>query len=294
MVKDEDSDYWTDSLAKITLIQGNVLYLDRMLIWDYTTEKGCTVSCTFSPVLFHGVHNATVESLTVEGNRQHNREINGCIGGGIFLKESMRCRVADCTVRGFAGDGIDAEIDQDITIDGCEVTGMTGHGIHLGAGSARPVVRNCTSIGNDGVGLFLCWRVQDGVFESNELRGNGRDGVSVGHKDTDDLFLDNVIVGNRGNGIYLRPEKPSNAGSRNTFRGNTIEDNGQCGIRIEPSTTDIALERNVIRDTRSGASRTQRVGILAEEGAAQISARGNAVENNTEASIEGNVEVVAR
>jgi hypothetical protein len=294
MVKDETSDFWTDSLARITLIQGNVLYFDRRLIWDYTTEGNCTVSCTFSPVLFYGVHNATVERLTVDGNRRHNREINGCIGSAIFLREATACRVVNCAVRDFAGDGIDAEINQDTVIEGCEATGMTGHGIHLGAGSARPTVRNCKSMGNDGVGLFLCWRVQDGVFERNELRDNGRDGVSIGHKDTDNLFLDNLIAGNMGSGIYLRSEKPSNAGSRNTFRGNTIEDNGQCGVRIEPSTSHLVFEENTIRDTRSGAARTQQVGILAEEGTARILVRANTIQNNAEADVQGDVEVSQR
>jgi hypothetical protein len=294
MVKDDASSFWTDSLARITLIQGNVLFFDRRLIENYTTEKDCTVSCTFSPVLFYGVHNATVERLTVDGNRRHNREINGCIAGAIFLRETTACRVVNCIVRDFAGDGIDAEINQDTVIEGCGATGMTGHGIHLGSGSARPTVRNCKSMGNDGVGLFLCWRVQNGIFEGNELRGNRRDGISIGHRDTDNLFLDNVIAGNMGNGIYLRPEKPNNAGNRNTFRGNTIEDNGQCGVRIEPSTTDIMLERNVIRDTRSGASRTQRVGILAEEGTARISAGGNTVRNHASADFKGKIEVIGR
>jgi len=294
MVKDDASNEWTDSLAKITVIQGNVLYLDRRLIGDFTTEKRCIVSCTFSPVLLHGVQNATVESLTVDGNRQHNREINGCIGGGIFLRESTACHVVNCIVRDFAGDGIDAEINQDTVIDGCEATGMTGFGIHLGSGSARPVVRNCKSIGNDGVGLFLCWRVQDGIFERNELRGNRQEGISIGHRDTDNLFLDNVVSDNGHHGICLRHEKPSNAGSRNTFRGNRIEDNGDCGIYISPGTTDTLLEENTIRDTRSGASRTQRVGILAEKGTARISARGNTVQDNIEADIQGNVEALGQ
>jgi len=240
------------------------------------------------------VQNATVESLTVDGNRQHNREINGCIGGGIFLRESTACHVVNCIVRDFAGDGIDAEINQDTVIDGCEATGMTGFGIHLGSGSARPVVRNCKSIGNDGVGLFLCWRVQDGIFERNELRGNRQEGISIGHRDTDNLFLDNVVSDNGHHGICLRHEKPSNAGSRNTFRGNRIEDNGDCGIYISPGTTDTLLEENTIRDTRSGASRTQRVGILAEKGTARISARGNTVQDNIEADIQGNVEALGQ
>ena len=294
MVKDTGSDDWTDSLAKITVIQGNVVYLDRRLIGDFTTEKRCIVSCTFSPVLLHGVQNATVESLTVDGNRQHNREINGCIGGGIFLRESAACHVVNCIVRDFAGDGIDAEINQDTVIDGCEATGMTGFGIHLGSGSARPVVRNCRSIGNDGVGLFLCWRVQDGVFERNEIRGNRGEGISIGHKDTDNVFLENVISDNGSHGIYLRGEKPSNAGSRNTFRRNTIEDNTGCAAYIEPSTSDLLFEENVMRDTRSGAARTQRAGIWAEPGAERISARNNRIANHIEADLHGAIDVSDR
>jgi len=290
MIEDDDSDYWADSLARITSIQGNVLYLDRMLIWDYTTEKGCTVSCTFSPVLFYGVHDATVERLTVDGNRQHNREINGCIGGGIFVRESTSCRILNCTVRDFAGDGIDAEINQDIAIEDCEATGMSGHGIHLGAGSARPVVRACKCIANDSVGLFLCWRVQEGIFERNEIRANGKGGISIGHKDTDNLFLDNTVSGNGSHGIYLRREKPTNAGSRNTFRGNTIKDNSGCGICIEPTTSDLVFEGNTIRDTRSGALRTQRTGIRAREGTSRIRVAGNRIENHIEGGIQGPVE----
>ncbi len=294
MVKDQASDYWTDCLSRITLVKGNVLYLDRRLIWDFTMEKGCTISNTFSPVLFYQVSNATVEKLTVDGNRKHNRWINGCIGGGIFLRETTNCKVLNCIVRDFNGDGVDAEINQGTVYEGCEATGMAGYGFHLGSGSARAVVRNNKAMGNDGEGLFLCWRVQESVFEKNELRGNGRDGISIGHKDTDNLFVDNVIVGNKGNGIRLRGEKPSNAGSRNTFRGNRIEDNRECGVYVAPSTTDITLEQNIIRDTRTGASRTQQVGILAEQGTARIRARGNTIQNNLKADVQGNVEVLAK
>ena len=292
MVKDDASTEWTDSLARITVIQGNVLYLDRRLIGDFTTEKNCVVSCTFSPVLFHGVHNASVESLTVDGNREHCREINGCIGGGIYLRETVGCRVVNCTVRDFAGDGIDAQMSQDTVIEGCEAMAVSGLGIHLGSGSVRPVVRNCRSIGNHGVGLLLCWRVQDGIFERNVLKDNGREGISIGHQDTDNLFVDNVISGNRSHGIILREEKMSNAGSRNTFRGNTIEDNHGRGICILPATTDITLERNTIRNTRSDGSRTQRIGIAAAEGTARVWARANTIYDHIEGDIHGNVEVL--
>jgi parallel beta-helix repeat protein len=288
MVKDAASTEWVDSLARITVIQGGTLYLDRRLVGDFTTESGCVVSCTFSPILLHTVQNARVENLTVDGNRPHNREINGCIGGGIFLRETVGCQVVNCAVRDFAGDGINAQMSQDTAFDGCEAMGVSGVGLHLGSGSPRPVVRNCQSIGNGGGGLLLCWRVQGGVFERNVIRDNGREGVSIGHQDTDNHFLDNVMAGNGSHGILLRDEKPSNAGSRNTFRGNTIEDNRGCGVCILPATTDIVLERNTIRDTRSGHARTQRVGIAAAAGTARLCARANAIQGE----IEGDVEVL--
>ncbi len=291
LVKDTSSRDWTDSVARITLVQGSVLYLDRMLISDYTTENACTVSTTFSPVLFFGVHDASAENLTVDGNGAHNQQINGCVGGGIFLRESSSCRVVGCSVRDFAGDGIDAEINQDTTIEGCEAKGMTGFSIHLGSGSARPIVRNCRAIGNDGVGLFLCWRVQDGIFERNEIRGNGGEGISIGHKDTDNVFLENVIAGNGSHGINLRGEKPSNAGDRNVFRRNTIEDNKGCAVYVEPATCDLLFEANVMRDTRSGDARTQRAGIWAEPGVQRIVARHNTIVNNIEAETHGPVDL---
>jgi hypothetical protein len=91
--------------------------------------------------------------------------------------------------------------------------------------------------------------------------------------------------------VYLRDEKTTNAGSRNTFRENTIENNGGSGVSIEGHTVDLTFEGNVIRDTRSGEERTQRVGIQAGANSARIRAKGNRIENHIEADILGDVSV---
>lgn len=94
------------------------------------------------------------------------------------------------------------------------------------------VVSDLTADGNRShdngqVGIFLCWRVQHGTFERNQCWANGEYGISIGHKDTDNVFVRNLVSGNAKAGIYFRDEAEINAGHRNTFRENTIEDNGR-------------------------------------------------------------------
>jgi hypothetical protein len=293
VIKDDGSGGWLDTLATITLVQGNVLHLDRMLVMDYDADNGGLIFSSFPPVAGFDVDGVVIEGLCVEGNRANNRAINGCIGGGYYLFKARGCHISDCLLRDFAGDGISFQITHNIVVERCEVTGISGLGLHPGTGSARPIIRNCRSHHNDGDGFFLCWRVQEGRFEGNELYENGGHGISIGHKDTDNLFLNNIIRRNGRHGIYLRGEKPTNAGSRNTFRGNVIEDNSGCGIRIEGHTTDLLFEGNTVRDTRTGDARTQRTGLWAGSNTARIRANGNRMENHAEGDYEGEVEVGA-
>jgi hypothetical protein len=278
-------------VATITLIQGDVLYVDREFVMDYDADSGGLVCNSFPLVSGIDVDSVVIEGLTVDGNREANRPINGCVGGGIYLHRARRCRIADCGVIDFAGDGISFQTTQDIEVERCEVRNATGLGLHPGTGSVRPVIRGCKSAGNDQDGIFLCWRVQEARFENNETTDNGRHGISIGHKDTDNLFVENTIRGNGAHGIYFRDEKAANAGSRNTFRRNLVEDNKGCGVRVDGHTTDLLFEDNTIRDTRSGATRTQRVGISAGEHSGQVRAVGNRIENHPEAAVDGDVTV---
>jgi hypothetical protein len=276
VVKDSRSVGWLDSYAVVTLVQGNVIHLDRELIMDYDGDNGGQIANVFPLVAGIDVEGVVIEGLCADGNRDNNEVINGCIGGGYYLHRARNCRLADCLLRDFAGDGISFQTTQDIVVERCEVHGISGLGLHPGTGSARPVIRNCKSHHNDGDGFFLCWRVQDGVFEGNELYENGRFGISIGHKDTDNLFLNNSIWANKSHGVFFRNEKLTNAGSRNTLRGNSIEDNAGSGIEIRGHTTDL-LFGGMIRDTRTGSARN--VGINAGE-TQRLRAVGNRIENH--------------
>jgi len=291
VVKDDRSGGWMDTVATVTLVQGNVIYVDKEFVMDYDGDEGGMIYNAFPLISGIDVDSVVVEGIHLDGNREANLPINGCVGGGIYLHRARRCRIADCTVKDFAGDGISFQTTQDIEVERCQVIHATGLGLHPGTGSARPIIRNCRSVGNDQDGIFLCWRVQEGRFESNESLNNGRHGISIGHKDTDNVFVGNVIRGNGQHGIYFRDEKATNAGGRNTFQRAVIEDNGGCGVYVDGHTADLLFEECVIRDTRSGADRTQRVGIFAGPNAARIRAAWCRIENNVEAAAQGEVAV---
>jgi hypothetical protein len=169
------------------------------------------------------------------------------------------------------------------------MVGNSNFGIHPGTGSARSTIRNCHMHGNDNIGFFLCWRVQEGEFSDNLIEENGLYGISIGHKDSDNLFLRNTIRRNGKDGVFFRKEKESNGGHRNTFRENVIENNGGsghagpdeethgCGVHFEGVTLDTLFESNVIRDTRTGGEQTQIVGFYLGAGVERVTARGNEV-----------------
>jgi len=127
--------------------------------------------------------------------------------------------------------------------------------------------------------------VRHGVFEKNILENNGRYGISIGHKDTDNLLQENEIRGNREDGIFFRNETEGMAGHRNRLERNVIENNGgqgeAAGIRVRGETRDLVFRNNIIRDTRPVEARKQLVGIRIEEGAGEVTLEENQIEAKT-------------
>ncbi len=154
-------------------------------------------------------------------------------------------------------------------------------GFHPGSGSQRPTVRNCVARNNGTDGLFLCWRVRHGLFENNLLEGNGRFGISIGHKDSDNLIQNNHVRRNGQDGVVFRNESFGMAAHRNRLKDNVIEDNGTkgeaAGIRIRGETDGLVFEGNTIRDTREGASQTQKTGVLIEQRVRSVTLRDNQI-----------------
>ena len=279
---DKNSGGFHTTVARITGRSGNTFSISLPLNADCMASAGAQAATVFPVISGYHVEDARVEDLTIEGNKGENVALNGCRGGGIFLYRCAGAVIERCTVRNYHGDGISFQQCNDVAVLACVSEGNAGLGLHPGSGSQRPVVRGCIARHNGEDGLFLCWRVKQGVFEENILEANGRFGISIGHKDTDNLLRKNQIRGNQEDGIFFRNETEGMAGHRNRVEENVIENNGTqgeaAGIRVRGETRDLIFKDNIIRDTRSGAERRQTTGIRLEEKVGKVTLEGNQIE----------------
>jgi len=270
------------TVARIIGRNDSTLALDRPLNSDSTVSDGARAATVYPVISGYDLEGVRIEDLIIEGNRAQNAALDGCRGGGIFLYRGFGTVIERCTVRAFSGDGISFQQSNDVIVSECLSEGNAGLGLHPGSGSQRATIRKCVARNNDSDGLFLCWRVRHGLFEDNLLEGNKRNGISIGHKDTDNLLRNNQVRDNAEDGIYFRNESTALAGHRNRLENNLIENNGRnqdvAGIRIRGETRDVILVNNHIRDTRPSDSRKQTSGILLEENVGRVSLGNNTLE----------------
>lgn len=249
---------WDVSTAVITSIIGDTLYFDTHLIRDYETEKGGMVTNAGSCVAVTGAENVFMSGFSIDGNKQNNDLLDGCNGGGIAIIKSKHITVENVQVRNFNGEGITWQITEDVTIRNNDISDCSNMGLHPGSGSPRSVIVGNKSYNNK-VGLFICWRVHHSLVKDNHFFRNSENGISTGHKDTDVLFENNHIYENGADGVYFREEIASNSPHRNTFLGNTINNNGLIkggyGLYIVGNARDILLRGNTIRDTLKGTQK---------------------------------------
>jgi len=280
---DEHNQGWAVTTAMITDIKDNVIYFDNRTVNDYIASLNGIVSNGCSIIEAVGVENVKIADLSIEGNKNTNDYINGCRGGGVYIHKSKNCVVENVKISNFNGDTFSWQITENITLSGCEAAYGNGLGFHPGTGSDHSIVENCVSHDNKGDGIFLCWRVQNGIFRNNTIYANGDNGFSIGHKDTDNLFEDNHVYENANQGVLFRNENEQNSGHRNTFRNNIIENNGMknesCGFYIGGETHDIKIISNIIRSTGRG---NQSTAIFVGKKCSKITASDNKISGSKE------------
>ena len=274
------------TVARITGRRGNTFSIDTPLNADCMVANKAQAATVFPVVSGYNLEGARVENLVIEGNKDENVYLDGCRGAGIFLYRGFGTVIENCVVRNYHGDGISFQQSNDVLVQGGVSEDNTGLGLHPGSGSQRPVVRECIARRNGEDGLYLCWRVRHGLFEKNLLENNGRFGISIGHKDSDNLLQDNQVRFNQEDGIFFRNETEGMAGHRNRLENNLIENNGvkgeAAGIRVRGETRDLVFRNNIIRDTRPPEARKQTVGIRIEEPAGKVVLEGNEIDAKTQ------------
>ena len=280
---DEHNSGWDVTTAVITDIEDNTIYFDNRTVNDYIASLNGTVSNSFSLVEAVEAENVRIADLVIEGGKSSNDYINGCRGGGVYIHKSKNCIVENVRVNDFNGDSFSWQITENITLRKCEASNGGGLGFHPGTGSDRSVVEDCVSHHNKGDGIFLCWRVQNGVFRNNIVYSNGDNGFSIGHKDTDNLFENNHVYENGLHGVFFRNENEQNSGHRNTFRNNLIENNGMrresAGFWVGGETHDIIITDNIIRSSGKG---NQSTAIFVGSKSSNVTSMGNKISGSKE------------
>jgi len=266
---DDQAGGFHTTVARITGHNKNTFSIDNPLMADCMMHNKAKAATVFPVVSAYSVEGTRVEDLIIDGNKKNNVHLNGCRGAGVFLYRAFGTVIQSCIVRNYNGDGISFQQSNDVTVVDCICGDNASLGIHPGSGSQRPLVRKCIAQRNGTDGLFLCWRVRHGLFEDNILEANGRFGISIGHKDSDNLLRRNLVRLNHRDGVFFRNESLGMAAHRNCLQDNIIENNGAggkaAGICIRGQTNNLVLRNNVIRDTREDSSQTQTVGIRIEE-----------------------------
>ncbi len=266
------------TVIKRTLVarQGNRFKLDRPLRENLWLMAESTVHTLFPLVTAENAHGFAVENLTIDGNRANNDNLDGNYAGCIFLQDCRDVVIRKVVAINNNGDGISWQICHDVSVTECHSHGHTGLGLHPGSGSQRPVMRGNTLRNND-IGLFFCWGVRHGIAEANTIEAN-RVGISVGHRDTDNLITGNTVAKSTKNGILFRAERgKAFAGHRNEVRDNTITDTGSdeaIAIDVEGQTGDLTFVGNTLRETRSPA---KRIGFRFAAGTGSMTLRDNTV-----------------
>ncbi len=279
---DKNAGGFHTTVGRITGKRGNTFSIDAPLMSDCMVHNDASAQTVYPVVSGYHIEGAKIENITIDGNKENNTFLNGCRGAGIFLYRGFGTVIENCIVRNYNGDGISFQQSNDVIVRNCICENNTNLGLHPGSGSQRPTIQNCIARGNGTDGLFLCWRVRHGLFENNILENNGRFGISIGHKDSDNVLRNNHVIANHSNGVFFRNETLGMAGHRNLLENNIIENNGTesdtAGIRIRGETNGLIFKNNIIRDTRPDVEQTQTVGILIEEKAGDITLEGNKIE----------------
>lgn len=265
---------------------GDILGVSKPMGGDYMVSNKARAASTYPVVSGYYIEGVSIRGLTIEGNKQENPYLTGCRGAGIFLYRGHGTHISDCHVYDYSGDGISFQQSNNVTVEASRCSGNTHLGLHPGSGSGSPTIRYCKSEQNGKIGLYLCWRVKHGTFENNLLMDNGITGISIGHKDTDNIFKNNRSCGNGREGILFRNESEPMAGHRNVFEQNDILDNGNkkegYGVRVLGETNELTFINNRVGND---ATTNQRYGFYVGEKAGELALQNNDLTGHLESDV---------
>lgn len=257
MAKNTDSGGQTVLKRVLVARSGNRFKLDRPLRENLWQMGEASCATLYPLVTSEEAENLVIENLALDGNLKNTENFNGNYGGCIFMQDVNHVHIKNVIARNYNGDGISWQICHDVTVENCHSHDNQDLGLHPGSGSQRPLIRH-NKIERCQIGLFFCWGVKFGLAEHNEISGIRGQGISIGHRDTDNIVRHNSVKNSGQTGILFRPERGASfAGHRNLIENNRIENSGPengVAIDVQGGTEKVRILKNTIVESRSPAS----------------------------------------
>lgn len=241
----------------VTAIRGNVLHLDRQPRKNMWLSGEATASTLFPLVTANWERGFAIEGLTLDGNRERNDHLDGNFGGCIFLQDCERVHIQGVTARNNEGDGISWQICHDVVVEHCRSLGNRDLGLHPGSGSQRPLIRK-NEIRECNIGLFWCWGVKHGLAEENVIHGCRSQGISVGHRDTNNVMRRNQVAESGCEAVLFRDEGSDRMAphrcvlEENLLQGAGTSETPGFGIRIEGAPDGLIFRGNRLVNPEGG------------------------------------------
>ncbi|MEN6645391.1 MAG: right-handed parallel beta-helix repeat-containing protein [Armatimonadia bacterium] len=251
--------------ATVVAIQGHSVHIDHDPRKNFWIDAEAEAATLFPIVTGDHVNDISIRDLAIDGNMAENENLNGNYGGGIFIQDCDRVTISDVLSHDNNGDGISWQVCDDVTVENCRLLDNADLGLHPGSGSQRPIIRGNVSRGND-IGLFFCWGIRKGLAENNDLQHNRKYGISIGHRDTDNLIRHNHIANSGVCGVLFREHPHSGRDPhRNVLEHNVIENSGTKGdcvaIEMLGAAEDVVLRDNQLLDSRKRGKSRRRIGL---------------------------------
>jgi len=266
-------------VIKRTLVarSGNRFKLDRALRENLWLQGEPTAATLFPLISGENIAGVVIEDLALDGNRDNNENLDGNYAGCVFLQDCKDVTVRKVIARNNNGDGISWQICHDVRVENCHSHDHAGLGLHPGSGSQRPIIRE-NRVERNQIGIFFCWGVRFGLAENNTIAEARTAGISIGHRDTDNLIRGNSISKSGQVGILFREETSDFGPHRNRCEHNQILDTGPqdgVGIDVRGHTEAVTLSQNAVRESRKPMSR---IGIRIGPKAREITLVNNQIE----------------
>lgn len=262
-------------VLKRTLVarSGDRFKLDAGLRQNLWLSGRPTCSSMFPLLTAERAADVVIANLALDGDRSNNEHLDGNHAGCVFLQDCNRFTIRDVIARNYHGDGISFQICHDVVVERCHCHDNADLGVHPGSGSQRPLIRD-SRLERNRIGLFWCWGVKYGLAERNRIADNRDFGISIGHRDTDNVIRDNDVARSGRVGILFRDESRGRDfwPNRNRVESNRVVDSGGddgVAVDVQGRTRDVVLASNHLLETR-GPARRVAVRLAAEVGAVEL------------------------